>query len=43
MNKNFFRSDSCEEIHMVIVEEKGHELLTTMARRCLEKNYLDFT
>jgi hypothetical protein len=43
MNKKFFCSDSYEEIHMVIVEEKGHKLPTTMARRCLEKNYLDFT
>jgi hypothetical protein len=43
MNKKTFCRDSRERICMVIVEEKGRKLPTTMARRCLEKTYLDFT
>ncbi len=37
-----FFSDSREEIDMMTVEEKGHKLPTTMARRCLEKK-MNFT
>jgi hypothetical protein len=43
MNKKKIGSDSREEICMMIVEEKGRKLPTTMARRCIEKKYLDFT